>query len=744
MKASKIQYSTAGKMTGLLFGLLLFSCNDSRLFDNDGDNYIGEYSEYICFDVYGTESAVADDEGMDKETRGYKDGRFVLRSADTPDTLCVRATVADGIDGYTFLQKTPATRSAPISSLDDYGAFRVQAHCNDNGTPVKTFYMDDNVTYRNGHWNTDNVYYWPGATRTLQFFAWAPVDAGLTAPTEPGNTRLTYTVPEETAGQKDIVVAKTEEIIGNANEVVPLSFKHICTAVKFVTGSQMQAGIVKGVTLKGVKCAGTYDMAADKWDLSETVGDFSQTLDKNMSGTEPSGSEVTTTEGTFMMLPQTLPADAKVQVEFHSDATGEDRILEASIAGMEWPKGKTVTYKLSISPESHFKLDETRVLDAHYEILLTKLVVTDVPAGKAWTIECPTLSDERVTIQSQRDMNSYARQGYWTDNYAEAQGSALAITGSARGETVYHGTGSGEFPIAVFVPENVGYAHRVINLSVRFADSDGIAQTLSLTQLAPSWYGNDIGCERIESSPAPWGFYWESDFQIICDVTGCSDDDRTGLRQYIEWTQSLHNMSSWPIIGWIIQSIYGDDIPDLSSFVDMDKSGDFLGIGGKADKVTIRLGSLSTSGIAESTTDGQQNTRDVYNFNGIQFVNEIINQIQNMPGYAVTTEGTGVFPTNNASIACMKLNSWDIINVNDEQILTLTGGAEVMDPKWYLPATGETTGMVDEEYPLSGDYWTSTAVSGSNQKAYKHLSGGSISEESRNQNLRIRAVRKKT
>ncbi len=730
-------------MTGLLFGLLLFSCNDSRLFDNDGDNYIGEYSEYICFDVYGTESAVADDEGMDKETRGYKDGRFVLRSADTPDTLCVRAEVTDGMDRPSSSEGIPATRSAPISSLDEYGAFRVQAHCKENGTLVNTFYMDDYVTHRNGYWNTDNVYYWPGATRTLRFFAWAPIEAALTAPTEPGNTQLEYAVPAETAEQKDIVVAKTEDIIGNTNEVVPLSFEHICTAVKFVTGSQIQSGTIRGVTLKGVKCAGTYDMEAGTWNLSETAGDFSQAIDKDMSGAEPSGSEVTSAEGTFMMLPQTLPADAKVQVVFHDNVTGYDRVLEASIAGMEWPKGKTVTYKLSISPEGEFKLDETRVLDAHYEILMTTLVVTGVPAGKAWTVSAPTLSDERVTIQSQGDMNSYARQGYWTDNYAEAQGSSLDITGSARGETVYHGTGSGEFPIAVFVPENVGDTSRTINLSVKFADSDGTAQTLSLTQLAPSWYGDNIGCERIESSPAPWGFYWENDFKIICDVTGCSDEDRTDLRQYIEWTQSLHNMSSWPIIGWIIQSIYGDDIPDLSSFVDMDKSGAFLGIGGKADKVTIELGSLSTSGIAESSTDGQQNTRDVYNFNGIQFVNEIIVQIQNMPGYTVTTEGTGVFPTNNASIVCMKLNNWDIINVNNEQILSLTGGTEVMDPKWYLPATSEIPGMDDNEYPLSGDYWTSTAVSGSNQKAYKHLSGGSTSEESRNQNLRIRAVRKK-
>ncbi len=73
-------------------------------------------------------------------------------------------------------------------------------------------------------------------------------------------------------------------------------------------------------------------------------------------------------------------------------------------------------------------------------------------------------------------------------------------------------------------------------------------------------------------------------------------------------------------------------------------------------------------GIAESTTDRVRNMCEIYNFEGIQFVNEIINRIQNIPDYTVTTEGTGVFPTNNASIACMKLNSWDIVEANDVQV----------------------------------------------------------------------------
>ena len=131
----------------------------------------------------------------------------------------------------------------------------------------------------------------------------------------------------------------------------------------------------------------------------------------------------------------------------------------------------------------------------------------------------------------------------------------------------------------------------------------------------------------------------------------------------------------------------------------------------------------------------------MYNFNGIQFVNEIINRIQNIPGYKLATVGNGVFPTNNASIVCMKLNSWDIIEANNEYILSLTGGSEVMDPKCIFPQQRGSRNN-DTEYPLEGGYWTSTAVKDDNQYAYKH-SDGSTSSELRSTQLSVRAVRKK-
>lgn len=736
---------TASGMAAMLSCLLLFSCNDEDFLADNG-NITGNACDNICFGISPDRNIQTRGNAASGED-GYTSGQFVLRSRDSADTLCVRATVSDGIHSPVFGNRQVATRGIPVTEDNFYNSFHVLAYWKKNGTPIREqFYMDADVTKRgNNLWSSDRVYYWPGAEHTLQFYAWAPVSGAFkTTPATPENTRLTYTVPSDAADQKDIVVASPKETPGDHNAAQSLTFNHICTAVRFVTGSQMQPGTIKSVALKGVRHNGSYDLTNGKWTLNDDVTDFTQSLDKEMSGSETDGTEVATGEATFMMLPQTLPDNAKVEVVFHSTATNTDRTLEAIIGGMEWPQGKTVTYKLSILPEYEFKLaNENPVLDAHYDILLTKLIVSDIPADKEWTVTAPTLNDEKVTIQKQDDMNNYAKQGYWTANYAHGTTSGeLEITGSARGETVYQGTGSGEFPIAVFVPENIGNASRTVELSVRLDGSDDIVQTLTLIQLAPAWSGNGIGYERIEGEKVPWGFSWDSNFKLIYDLTSCDNDDsRESIRQYVEWTKALKALGDSWLLGWLIRAIFGDDIPDLS-FVDMEKSGDFIGLGGKADKITISLGSLSTSGVAESMTDGQKNTREVYNFNGIQFVNEIINRIQNIPGYKLATVGNGVFPTNNASIVCMKLNSWDIIEANNEYILSLTGGSEVMDPKWYLPATEEVAGINDTKYPLEGEYWTSTAVKDDNQYAYKH-SDGSTSSELRSRKLSVRAARKK-
>lgn len=732
MKAYKNRYLT-GSLTALLSCLLLFSCSEDKLFDR-GCSPAGEYSDHISFGVSpdtGVQTRGAAGMGSGK---GEVAGNFVLRAADAPDTLCMQAVITDGINPSAEPQVV--TRSTPIDSKDDfYDSFHVVAYWKKGDVPVtEQFYMDADVSKQvNNRWTTDNTYYWPGNGHTLQFYALTPDYAGIRMPATPASTHLSsYTVPQDVAEQRDILVATTEELSGNYNQAVPLTFEHICTAIKFETGSQMQPGSIRSVTLKGVKTTGAYDMASGKWNLTEDVGNYTQELAKTMTGTETPGSEVTTAAQTFMMLPQTLPQGATVEVVFVDDVTGNERPLSATIDGTEWPQGKTVTYKISITPEYEFKLSEERILDAHYEIYQTTLSVSGVPEGTQWTISSP--DDVAVTIQAQSDMNSWAKQGYWTEKRQETDASGnLTDIGSARGEASYSGTGSGDFPIAIFVPENIGDEKRSIALSVTVNGS--VVQTINIEQYAPSWYGSNIGCERLEGDMQPWGFYWSSDFKLVFDLTNCDENDRQSLATYVNFYQSF--------IIRLIAFLIGIDIPDLS-YVKMDTHGGFFGIGEVADKITINLGSLDAGNIAESQDDGQRNTRDIYNFEGIQLTNNIINRIQqSVGGYTddmMDIEGSGSLPTNNAAIACMKLNSWNVVTAQEEEVLTLTNGTL---PEWYLPASGEITDISDAEHPLSGNYWTSTSVENSHEYSYKYDATGSISQERRDTELHVRAVRKK-
>lgn len=731
----------AGGMMALLSCLLLFSCNSEDFLEGNNGGLFEEYSDHICFGVSpdGTTQTRAQADGGKDE---YTAGQFVLRSTDSADTLCVRTIVSDGI--HSSADQQMVTRAAPVTKDEFYDQFHVVAYWWKSGELADAFYMDADVT-KNGDniWSSADTYFWPGVGHTLRFYAWAPKDVGFVAlPHIYEGTYLNYldyTVPENVAEQQDIVVANTDEIEGVHNAAVPLTFSHIFTAVRFEVGSQIQAGTIKSVALNGVLSKGVYDFTKG-WSLNaeatdEFTDDFTQELNHTITGSETAGSEITDASQTFMMLPQTLPDGATVEVVF-ADASGTNRTLSASIAGMEWPQGQTVTYRISITPEYDtseydFSLFDIRFLDAHYEIYKTNLIVKNVPAGTKWTI---TASDD-ATIQAQSDMNSFAQQGYWTDNNVNESGD---VTSSARGYASYSGTGSGTFPIAIFVPENTGEEMRTVKLTVRVGSNE--VKPIEFYQLAPSWYGTGIGCERFEEEQQPWGFYWSNDYKLSFDLTACDRDSRESIRQYVEWTQALHESQDESFISSLLQSMFGDDIPDLG-FVDMDKSD-----GDIADKITIDLGSIYEAGtganIAQSRTDGKSNTREMYNFKGIPFVNELINTLQSMD--AVRTEGSGTFPTNNAAIACMKLNSWDIVTVSDEEMLKLTN--EDGNPDWYLPASDEIRGIQDDFYPLNGNYWTSTSVAGSHENAFKYdASGaiGSITEERRDSQLNVRAVRKK-
>lgn len=683
----------AGGMATMLLCTLLFSCNNEDFLESGNPE---KACDNICFgissdkDVQTRGYAGSDDEG-------YTADRFVLRSDDSADTLCVRAIVSDGINVSGFEDEQTLTRGVPVTK-DNFEKFHVLAYWSKNGTLVDQFYMDEDAANNGSVWSTDQIYYWPGADHSFQFYAWAPTDADkLTTPSTPQSKELSYTVPANAAEQKDIVVATTTEIRGDNNNAVPLTFKHICTAVRFAVGSQMQPGQIKSVALKGVKNAGTYNMANGAWTLGDATADFSQTLDKETTGNEGNGDEITSAEGTFMMLPQILPADAMIKVVF-TNASGVDRTLTASIGDTQWTMGTTVTYKLSITPEYELEfVSQPQVQDAHYVIYPITIKSDDkLPAG-GWTLTSND-QDNVTFVESGKfdggnDVQALVDAGYWLDGY--------------NGTSTLTSTTAGEVQVYVFLTENATEADRNITLSLKpAAQGNYEAKEFSFTQYCPAW-NNGIGVERIQDGDYPWGFSWDSNMKITYNLG-------RGL-------------------GPILASLYIKIFVNYS-YVTSNWGGLFTDF-----KVTIDFSKVGTLTTATDLNDGNKNTWELYSFNGLNDASAFMAQIESWGGEPDKTLPAN--PSEFAARACAMKNKYSVQTETD-----ITGNTvylPVLDQAnmvWYLPAQNEAANMNDN---LSGDYWTSTAITDPGTTAYKYTAGGSTSSENRNSAIHVRAVRQK-
>lgn len=701
MKANKNLYRITGKIAALLSCLLLFSCNSDDMLDEIGANGAGKYRDNICFGITSDESVQT--KGNKPADNGYTSDSFVLRSENSDDTLCVNAIVTDGIESSDSVKQHAMTRGAAVTQDDFYDKFHVLAYWKKDGTSTGQFYMNTDVTDKgNNLWSSDRTYIWPGKAHTLTFYAWAPADAGITSPSSPESTTLEYTVPTTVTDQKDVVVATTEEIAGNANTTQPLAFRHICTAVKFKVGDQMQAGTIKKITISGVHNSGAYDMASDSWQLGSNTTAFSIEQDIEMTGNE-SGSMITDGENTFMMLPQELPAGAKVEIIFHDSQAGTDRTFSASIGGMTWPQGKTVTYTLSITPEYELEfISEPELQDAHYIIYPIHIKAGDVPGG--WTI---TSSDpDNVTLRT--DLTILTRRGFWIE---EDKGTA-SIRSTAQGDDI---------TIYAFLTENAGEENRKVTLEMRPTNlPDVTPQTFTIEQLCPSWNGS-LGCERIEEYDTgytgyPWGFKWPQGMKITYNM------ENAGLLDLIK-NALLNAYLSW--------------FTDYNDFITKDKWA--LSI----TSVTINFDAVPQVRVATSESDGAKNTSELYNYNGINDVSTLMSVLEDWGG--TTTDVLPVNPEAFAARACAMKNKFHkTIEENGGQTIEIPV-LEEEDLVWYLPARNQAPDMKDEQNPLKGEYWTSTNadVEGDNEEAYKYIVGGATVLEQRDVNLHVRAVRSK-
>lgn len=263
------------------------------------------------------------------------------------DTLFIHTSVSNGIEIGKGKDKEPATKSKPIDSGDFHDSFGIFAstYFGKWNESVMLDYMYNVAVTKSSGWTTD--YLWPKVSDgKIRFFAYAPYNAkGVSFPGGKlyGRPLLQYTVPQSVEEQVDLLIAETQEFECSAAVPVSLPFKHIMSAIKFVVGNDVISSTIKSVSIKGVFNSGSCKIEdTPVWTLEATKSDYSQNVDKTIDGTV--GEAVTSPEQTFMMLPQTLPAGATIEIVYND---GVDRILRADISSKRWEMGMTYIYKIT-------------------------------------------------------------------------------------------------------------------------------------------------------------------------------------------------------------------------------------------------------------------------------------------------------------------------------------------------------------------------------------------------------------
>lgn len=702
MKGIHISNKIAG-MAAVLLSLSLFSCSSEDAFDLENR----DSARNIRFGVSTPEDEAQNYLAARQAGEAIID-HFVLRSNTSRDTLCVNTVISDRFEKPASMA-TIATRATMQKTM--YDNFNVVAQLKDtDGSLGSQLYMNETATKSGDVWQPSAIYYWPD-NRQLRFMAWAPTGEGVfeespISPTVDANkTTIKYTVPTDASKQRDIVAAATDYMSNPATGAtcspVGLQFKHLCTAVIIKTGSDITDGSIKSVKITNVRKSGTYDMTTSAWTLAGETADYSISPDFATAG-RPDGTKIHNDDAAFMMLPQTLGAESKLEVVFHDNITNNDRTLTASLNGTKWPMGKTITYRLSITPEYDLQFVTVPTLqDAHYIIYPIKIKVDPKLTG-GWRLKS---TSPKVTLC--KELTDLTSLGYWVEE--------------DRGTQTVEGTETGEVTVYAFLEENIEGQNREVVLELtpkKYPNAKPVKFTI--TQLCPSFNTDGLGGERIEDGDYPWGFLWDNDMKITYDMK-----DAGGHGFFGPWRR------------WVMKiqiKYYGDKYKDYITYTTY---------WGQLETLTIDFSKVPRLDVADSPDDGNLNTWELYNFNGVSDVTGLMAQLEEWGG-----KPDKKLPENPAEYAarmCILKNKFNKELIGEEL------GKKTYRPVlkrenlvWYLPSKNEFSMVVDNEYPLNGTYWTSTAseVANDNENSYKYLQNSGPSLEYRKTKLHVRAIRK--
>lgn len=231
-------------------------------------------------------------------------------------------------------------------------------------------YMYNEQSTKSSSWSTNRN--WPETENTrMRFFAYSPYTDNFFKTTTAVTQMFDYTISDEITEQTDLLVASSDVKCPNDYKPADITFAHALTAVKFEVANTVKNLVVKAIRVKGVYNKGTYtydycgvnkddnddttpNSDLGTWDVVET--DDKKTyeitsLNKQIVGGTAKNVPLNEGEYVMMLMPQTLPAGATVEIDVTDNVLNRDVTLKASIAGNVWGKGKQVTYCISASDE---------------------------------------------------------------------------------------------------------------------------------------------------------------------------------------------------------------------------------------------------------------------------------------------------------------------------------------------------------------------------------------------------------
>ena len=374
---------------------------------------------------------------------GVRDNEAPIHvNANLAKPLYLHPVVQDGIHIWSK-QGTPITRSgAPIEDveqervvqtrgskkeLSDYTSFNVSAVKTQDNNESLFFGYQKAVSVTSNSTTTwhvpDGINCWPEAPATLSFYAYAPDNSMVSSGTDATGVKTVHYKASTSAvtDQPDLIVSSAADSRqSNAKPAaVNLPFYHALTAVTFSVDAAMMPGTLTKVELVNVNTEGDCTMTASatpstpsfSWSNQTTPSTFSFDFNQSVGS---SAVTLTSGEKTLMMVPQELPADAKVNFTF--TVNGVSQTLSAPIGGKgkTWEAGKSIIYKLSTNAVS-------------------TISATSVSFPTTWNDIAVTSATDKVSYPKSTFDNGERIGLYVVDEDGKLVGSNIKLTKNAEG-----------------------------------------------------------------------------------------------------------------------------------------------------------------------------------------------------------------------------------------------------------------------------------------------------------------------